>query len=251
MRAAILAAGVGRRLGPRAEAEPKVLLSFGGRSLLERHLNALHAIGVTEVAIGVGFEACRVRAELGRLRLPPSMAVSTVLNPDFTRGSVVTLWSLRAFLTRGGDVLVMDGDVLYDRHILGRLAETRHRNCFLIDPSHALDDETMKLALKDGAPVDFRKRIERPFDRCAESVGFFRLTETVAAKLVEAAKALIDRGDADDYFEEALREVLLAEPPGTFGAEDVAGLPWIEIDFPEDVIRAEREILPALPAEDR
>jgi choline kinase len=27
---------------------------------------------------------------------------------------------------------------------------------------------------------------------------------------------------------------------------DVTGLPWIEIDFPNDVARAEREILPEL-----
>ncbi len=34
MRALILAAGVGRRLGARAEAGPKILPRFGGRSLL-------------------------------------------------------------------------------------------------------------------------------------------------------------------------------------------------------------------------
>jgi choline kinase len=251
MRAAILAAGLGNRLGPRAQAEPKVLLRFGGRSLLERHLSALAAIGVAEVAIGVGFEAGRVEAELRRLKPPAAMTVSTVLNPDFARGSVVTLWTLRKFLTRGGDMLVMDGDVLYDRRMLRRLAETRHRSCFLVDSRQPLDDEAMKLAMKSGEPVDFRKAIGRPHDSVAESVGFFRFSETIAVKLTEAAKAQIDGGGADDYFEEALRAVLLAEPPGTFGVEDVSGLPWIEIDFPEDVARAEREVLPALLPEDR
>jgi choline kinase len=38
---------------------------------------------------------------------------------------------------------------------------------------------------------------------------------------------------------------LLAQP-GDFGFEDVSGLPWIEIDFPEDVVRAEEEVLPAI-----
>ena len=32
------------------------------------------------------------------------------------------------------------------------------------------------------------------------------------------------------------------------GFERVDGLPWTEIDFPEDVVRAEREILPRLEA---
>jgi choline kinase len=30
------------------------------------------------------------------------------------------------------------------------------------------------------------------------------------------------------------------------GFERIGGLPWVEIDFPEDVDRAEREILPRL-----
>jgi choline kinase len=36
----------------------------------------------------------------------------------------------------------------------------------------------------------------------------------------------------------------LARPAATFGYEDVTGLSWIEIDFPDDVRRAEEEVLP-------
>lgn len=68
---------------------------------------------------------------------------------------------------------------------------------------------------------------------------------------MQAAAALIGVGHDDAHFEEALRAVLLASPPDRFGVEDVTGLPWIEIDFPADVERAEREILPALLLEDR
>ncbi len=51
--------------------------------------------------------------------------------------------------------------------------------------------------------------------------------------------------------EEAIRNVLLASLPGRIGFEDVTNLPWIEIDFAEDVMRAERTILPRLVVEDR
>jgi choline kinase len=34
--------------------------------------------------------------------------------------------------------------------------------------------------------------------------------------------------------------------PGAFGYEDVTGLPWVEIDFAEDVRRARDEVLPAI-----
>jgi choline kinase len=43
--------------------------------------------------------------------------------------------------------------------------------------------------------------------------------------------------------EKALRDVIL-EAPGLFGFEDITGLPWIEIDFPENLARARSEVLP-------
>jgi choline kinase len=36
---------------------------------------------------------------------------------------------------------------------------------------------------------------------------------------------------------------LLLETPETFGYEDITGLPWIEIDFPEDIQRAQNQTL--------
>ena len=38
----------------------------------------------------------------------------------------------------------------------------------------------------------------------------------------------------------------MAEPPGTFEVEDITGLPWVEIDFPEDLDKATSEVFPRL-----
>ncbi|MEE8500342.1 MAG: hypothetical protein V3S27_07180, partial [Kiloniellales bacterium] len=50
----------------------------------------------------------------------------------------------------------------------------------------------------------------------------------------------------DEIYEEAIQEVVLAEPPGTFDVEDITGLPWVEIDFPEDLDKAKTEVFPSL-----
>ena len=57
--------------------------------------------------------------------------------------------------------------------------------------------------------------------------------------LVETAGRMIDEGGSERPMEDAIAAVLRAANP-PFGFEDVTGLPWIEIDFPEDVERAER-----------
>ncbi len=239
MRAVILAAGVGRRLGVE---EPKVLLRFGGRTLLERHLAILAALGVRDVTVGIGHEALAIERALASLG---QTDVSTIYNPDFEQGSILTLWCVREALTAGGPVLLMDGDVLYDRRVLAPLVETRHADCLLVDRAYEPGDEPVKVGVKGGVPVDFGKTIDPAVEALGESVGFFRLSEGMANALIETAGRMIDGGGSERPMEDAVAAVLRAASP-PFGFEDVTGLPWIEIDFPEDVERAESVILPEL-----
>ena len=243
MRAVILAAGVGRRLG---HDKPKILLNFGGRTLLERHLAILAALGVRDVVIGIGHEALAIERALEALG---QTDVSTIYNPDYEQGSILTLWCVREALAAGGPILLMDGDVLYDRRVLAPLAETHHADCLLVDRAFEPGDEPVKVGVVDGAPADFGKTIDPTFDAYGESVGFFRLSERTANTLVEIAGQMIEQGGSERPMEDAIAAVLRAASP-PFGLEDVTGLPWIEIDFPEDVARAETEILPGLIDED-
>ncbi len=57
MRAIILAAGKGLRMTFERERLPKVMLSFGGKTLLQRHLEILRACGIDEITVAVGYLA--------------------------------------------------------------------------------------------------------------------------------------------------------------------------------------------------
>ncbi len=240
----MLAAGVGNRLGNVSEHRPKVLLEFGGRSLLARHIDALREAGVAGLEIVTGYRAELIEAEIDALGA--AGYARTIPNPDFTEGSVVSLWRSRGALTHGGDVLLMDGDVLYDRRILERLVGTGNANCFLMDRDFEPGEEPVKLCVRDGRLVEFRKKVTGPFDLWGESVGFFRFSPDMAGRIVAVAESYVESGRREEPYEEVLHDVLLSAGPGDFGYEDVTGLPWIEIDYPEDVERATREILPSL-----
>jgi choline kinase len=240
----ILAAGRGRRMGTGDDPVPKILLKFGGRSLLERHLAILESCGIDEVFIVVGFAADQVRDEVARIR--PGVPVSFIENPRFTEGSVVSLRVAEPVMKRGEPVLLMDGDVLYDKRLMERLVRTRIDNCLLMDRNIEPGDEPVKLCIRDGRIVDFHKVPKHAHDWHGESVGFFRLSPGVAEALVGRARDYVESGRGGMEYEEPLRDLILVSPPGTFGYEDVSDLPWTEIDFPEDVVKAETEIRPAL-----
>jgi choline kinase len=108
-------------------------------------------------------------------------------------------------------------------------------------------DEPVKLCLQKGVPVELRKRPapDLKYDTIGESVGFFRFDQAGARRLGEIVAGYVARGASDMPHEEAVRD-LIREGHHAFDVADVTGLPWIEIDFPNDVARAEREILPEL-----
>ena len=247
MRAIILAAGQGLRL-KQADPQhvPKVLLQFGGKTLLERHLLLLREIGVEQVVLALGFRHELVEAELDRLQWQPRPEI--VINPEFNLGSVLTVHVAADHMVRGGDVLLMDGDVLYDRRIAAALTSGHQGpNRALLHRDFEAGEEPVKLCLRDGVPVEFRKRLpaELVYDTIGESVGFFRLDHAAAIRLSEIVAEYVTSGRAASPHEEALRELFL-EHSHKIEVCDVTGAPWMEIDFPEDVIRAATKILPQL-----
>lgn len=248
MKAIILAAGVGNRLGPESGGRPKCLLRFNGVSLLSRHITVLETLPVTEALIVTGYRSEDIDRELSLAS--SSLSVATVFNPDYRSGSLISLYTARDFVEREESCLLMDADVLYHNDILARLVTSPHENCFLLDRDFIPGEEPVKLCVRGGRLVDFRKHIasDLVYDYQGESVGFFKFSGDIMRDLMQRARKYLARGDKDQPYEELVRDCLL-EYPQRFSFEDITGLSWLEIDFPEDIIRAEREILPRIEAQ--
>ncbi|NIM68951.1 MAG: NTP transferase domain-containing protein [Xanthomonadales bacterium] len=246
MRAIVLAAGRGERLAAsNPDGHPKCLLQIGGRTLLARQLGTLNQLGINRVDLVVGYEADRLIEHVGSLTERPP--VSFLYNPRFLAGSVLSLLAAADILQGGEPTLLMDADVLFHPDILRRLLQSAHANCLLLDREFIPGDEPVKIAVANGIMIEFRKQLPPGlvFDQLGESVGFFRFDASTSAAVAAACARYEAEGLADAPHEEALRDVLLSMP-GRFGFEDITGLPWVEVDFAEDVERAEREVLPAI-----
>ena len=106
----ILAAGQGRRLRPLTDSRPKCLLELGGRSLLDRQMEAAHAAGVDEVIVVGGYMAEQLRRP--NLRL--------VLNPNYeTTNMVATLFCAEGLF--GSGFIMSYGDIAYGPALLRTL----------------------------------------------------------------------------------------------------------------------------------
>jgi L-glutamine-phosphate cytidylyltransferase len=237
--AILLAAGVGKRLLGLSNGRPKCLIEIGGRSLLVRLLEGLAAAGVREAAVVVGFGEEAVRAAVGGgLR---GIRVRCLSNPRFREGAILSLWTARELLD--GPVLVMDADVLCPPAMIARLVRSPHRNCFLLDASVEVTGEEQMLLVRGERVLDIVRGGGPGYELAGESVGFLKLSAGAARVLRELLEVRVAAGHTGIEHEEVYPELLARVG---VGFERVDGMPWTEIDFPEDVARAEREVLPRL-----
>jgi choline kinase len=185
---------------------------------------------------------------VGLLKTRPEVAF--VYNPAFTRGSVLSLLAAQEALTNDETILVLDADVLFHPQILRILIESPHQNCFLIDRHFVDGDEPVKIAIHRGQMVEFRKILapDLDFDILGESVGFFKFNNAMATRIARVCADYEAEGLLGAPHEEVLRDVVLAQP-SEFACEDINSLPWLEIDFPEDIERAIKLVLPAIREE--
>ena len=235
MRAILLAAGRGRRLGI---DEPKCLVPIAGKTLLERHLANMTGAGITSLTIVVGFQQAMIRDELARLASP--IPIELFENPRFVHGSIVSLQVASERLLQGA--IWMDADVFYPSALLQRLVETKHDSSVLLDARSDETGEEMMLGTLDGRVHQVARRVGKTspdgksWDVVGEAVGFAKAGPKGGAVLKRILDAEVEAGRLDQEYEAAMN---LAFGETVFGYERVDDFAWTEIDFPEDVAKAE------------
>ena len=240
MNAIILAAGVARRLAPLTDTTHKALLPVGGRPVLARMLSALADSGIRETTIVVGHCADQVQALAGK-RLG-RMAIRYIENPAYTKGSVLSLYAAREQLAE--PALVMDADVLFPREFLHRLLAVPAPSALLIDRDFADTGEEVKLYTRRERVIALGKKVvPEAWEAVGEGIGFFKCGAAAGPEFVQAMEHVIASGDGLNEYEDALHILLQRVHVGWV---DVTGLPWTEIDFAEDLRRAEDEVLPRM-----
>jgi choline kinase len=234
-RAIILAAGYGSRMGALTADRPKALLEIDGWSLIDRQLDALHHCGIDAVTLVVGYQQQRLRDHL-RDR------VTFVENVRYREtNSLYSLWLARETLTRGA--LVMNADVVMAPELVERLVWAPAHDAVLVDDSaRVLGEEEMKVRLRHGFVIDFSKQLA-PSDAHGENVGAVKFGAEGAARLVQHLDAQVASGKVQAWAPQAYRALAQEWP---LRAVSTAGLPWTEIDFPEDLERARFEVVPAI-----
>jgi L-glutamine-phosphate cytidylyltransferase len=239
MRGVILAAGRGSRLNGGNGDMPKCLVTVGGETLLSRNVRILRDAGLTDIVIVVGCAADTVR------RTIPD--VTFVENPIYAdTNSLYSLWLARHYLADG--FVVMNCDVLVHPQLVVDLVSAAYEDALLLayrDVETHFSDEEMKVRVRCGRVLDMSKTMA-PGEADGENLGVVKFGAAGARLLVEEMDRLVSAGERKAWVPRAFRDFAQRRPLHAIGTR---GLPWTEIDFPEDYRRAVEVVLPAIESD--
>jgi choline kinase len=249
MKAIIVAAGRGRRLGPETAAIPKCMVSVGGRPILHRQLDALVAAGADDMVVVRGYLGDRIDGGARRLRFVENHAWET---------NNILASLLHAEAEMPGGFLFSYSDIVFAGDHARRVAaapgavalviDRRWQDAYVGRLQHPVSEaELAKVEQTPDGPrvVRVGKRVVAAEEAAGEFIGLAKFSPEGAAALGGVwATAL--RGGLDRAFGAAatLRQAYLSDALNQMASDGVPLVPvfvdgrWREIDTEEDLGRA-------------
>lgn len=235
----ILAAGAGRRLRPYTDTLPKALIPVdGSTTILDIAVRNLAAVGITEIAVVVGYAAEAVAARRDDLERDYGVRLDLVHNDKAEEwNNAYSLWLARDHLASGA--LLVNGDTVHPVSVEKTLLAERGPDVLLaVDAVKRLADEEMKVTVDGAGRVSRITKLMDPAEAFGEYIGATLIEARAASALVDAL-ATTWRRDPNLYYEDGYQE--LVNSGGEVRVATIGEVDWVEVDNATDLARA-REI---------
>lgn len=234
----ILAAGMAKRLRPLTDTKPKCLLEVGGRTLLERTIDAMRQAAISEFVVVTGYRGDMIREWINAHSSEGEWTF--IHNADYEHNNnIYSLW-MAGEVVRGKDFLLMDSDIFCDPAAVVRIAQ--ETESALAVNRHECGEEEMKVVVDTDMHITEISKTCNPAEAMGESVGIEKITADYSEALYKELDQMILQEKLIDIFYERAFERLI--PQGhTFHVVDTSSYYSYEIDTPEDYDHVKNQII--------
>jgi histidinol-phosphate/aromatic aminotransferase/cobyric acid decarboxylase-like protein/choline kinase len=244
MQAVILAAGLGRRLGPLTQRSTKFMVPVNGRPLGAYTLEALAAAGISRLVLVVGHGADEVRAYVGTTYR--GIPVTYIHNEVYRSTNNISSLLLARDELGADDSLVLESDVLVEPSIIADCVNTGVPNLAVVARYESWMHGTVALLEADGRITRLVPKDDfRPADRARyfKTVNIYRFARHFSRERLvpQLSRSIVERGSGA-FYEEVL-QVLIGSGEALV-ALDVGQRRWYEIDDAQDLDIAETVFAP-------
>lgn len=236
MQALMLAAGMGRRMGKHTATIAKCMIEVGGRTLLERAVDALQEAGVQRFVMVVGWESEKlidyIRSHIH------GMEFEFIYNDDYAiTNNIYSLYLAREKLLED-DTILLESDLIYDNALLKRIAECQDENLVAVAKYEHWMDGTVATINKEGVIQDFIEKGDFTYqnaDQYYKTVNIYKFSkEFLRNQYLPFLEAYIRAYGKNQYYETVLKAIAHIAN-AKLKAYILEGIKWYEIDDAQDL----------------
>ena len=121
-KALIIAAGLGSRLKKHTENLPKCMLDFGGKTLLQRQLDAYRESGIKNISLIRGYKKEKINYK----------GINYFENTDYRNNNILnSIFYAEKIIN--GNIIISYSDILFDSSVVKRTLESNHDISVVVD----------------------------------------------------------------------------------------------------------------------
>ena len=121
-KALIIAAGLGSRLKKHTEDLPKCMLDFGGKTLLQRQLDAYKKCGIEDISLIRGYKKEKINYKGIKYFENTDYKNNNILNSIFYAEKIIS-----------GNIIISYSDILFDSSVVERTLDSDHDISVVVD----------------------------------------------------------------------------------------------------------------------
>ena len=238
-KALILAAGLGSRLQPLTEHQPKSLVEVNHKAILHHQLISLAAVGITECVIAIGHKGTVIKDQYGSKY--ESINLHYIENPLFaTTNNIYSLYLLKDHFNQA--CLLLEGDVLVEDSILQDLISNEASNIAVVDHIKAEPNGTILFADSNRVTKMVLKEDQSKLsdiESALKTVNIYKFSKTM---LLDHLSPLLEKAISEGHnniFYESMHAEIINKNAIAVAPMVVSQNKWVEIDNHEDLIEAQ------------
>lgn len=236
MQAMMLAAGMGRRMGKYTESCTKCMITVGGKTLLERAVEAIKEAGIEKLIMVIGYEAEKLRAYVDEMNF--GISIEYVYNYDYeTTNNIYSLYLAKDYL-RKDDTVLLESDLIFEPLIVSDVVSAEQKNMVVVAKYEQWMDGTVVTLNKQKHVLDFVDKTKFRYedvDSYYKTVNIYKFSKEFSEKqYLPFLEAYLTAYGTNQYYEQVLK-IFAHIKNSELSAFILQNQNWYEIDDVQDL----------------
>ena len=235
MKAIILAAGMGSRLGRYTKDNTKAMVEVNGKKLIENSLDILNECGVYEVIIVVGYKKEKLIAFLGETY--KDIKIKYIVNEKYNNtNNIYSLYLAKEEFN--DDIILLESDIIFEKSLIEKLIKDKNKDLVAVDKYQRWMDGTVTILKSDNTISRFVDKTEfnwNNIDNYYKTVNIYKFSKKfLLNKYLPYLEAYIKSEGYNSYYEQVL-SVISSLKSVNLKAMKLESEKWYEIDDAQDL----------------